>query len=102
MKTKQSQKNVTIIGDTSSFHMGSYVNYKNFKKLVNTKYNVLQEIHYKAFGIDFSSFNDFYKELKKSKWMDGLKKSDIFIVHGEGLTEKKEDFAFKYLYFCKI
>ena len=93
---------VTIVGDTSRFHLGSRFNYTEFCKLVNNKYRVIQEIPYDSFGIDFIAFDDFLKQIKKTKWWDRLCESNLIIVHGEGLTEKFEDYVYPYLYFSKI
>jgi len=93
---------VTIVGDTSMFHLGSRCNYTEFRKLVNNKYKIIQEIPYDAFGTDFIAFDGFFKKIKKTKWWDNLCKSNLIIVHGEGLTEKCEDYVYPYLYFSKI
>lgn len=93
---------VTIVGDTSRFHLGSRFNYTEFCKLVNNKYRVIQEIPYDSFGTDFISFDDFFKKVKRTKWWGGLCESKLIIVHGEGLTEKCEDYVYPYLYFSKI
>jgi len=47
-------------------------------------------------------FQEFFDQIKISHWWDGITYSDILIVHGEGLTEKKEDYVYPYLYFSRI
>ncbi len=63
-----SDKKVTIIGDTSQFHLGSKVNYTQFIKLVEKKYEIVQHIPYGAFGTDYLNFTTFKKKLKESRW----------------------------------
>ncbi len=96
------KKIVTIIGDTSSFHLGSKTNYFAFRGLVKENYVIIQEIPYDAFGVDYISFSKFFVSLKHSLWWEGINKSDILIVHGEGLTEKHESYVYPYLYFSCI
>jgi len=96
------KETVTIVGDTSSFHLGSKTNYEAFRLLVRQSCEVLQEIPYNAFGVDFISFDAFLSNLKRSRWWSTLIKSDRFIVHGEGLTEKHADYVYPYLYFSRI
>jgi hypothetical protein len=96
------KKKVTIIGDTSSFHSGSELNYNEFRNLIRRNYEILNEIPYNAFGVDFIDYSSFFSMLKKSRWWSGVSKSDILIVHGEGLTEKHDDYVYPYLYFSKI
>src|SRR3989344_1560552 len=95
-------KKVTIIGDTSNFHLGSKLNYTEFRKLITVKHNILQEIPYDTFGVEFIPFSKFFYDIKKSKWWKGLENSDILIVHGEGLTEKRDNYVYPYLYFSQI
>lgn len=102
MTIKSKSKKVTIIGDTSKFHLGSKLNYEQFKKLAESKHTIIQEIPYDAFGIKFIEYSDFFDKLKKSKWWKKIKESDILIVHGEGLTEKHDDYIYPYLYFSNI
>ncbi len=96
------ESKVTIVGDTSRFHLGSNLNYTEFCKLIATKHRIIQEIPYDAFGVDFITFDEFLKQIKKTKWWSRLCESDIILVHGEGLTEKCEDYVYPYLYFSKI
>ncbi len=96
------KKTVTIIGDTSSFHLGSRTNYFAFRRLVKKDYSIIQEIPYDAFGVDYVSFSRFLISLKQSLWWEGINRSDILIVHGEGLTEKHESYVYPYLYFSSI
>ena len=96
------EKKVTIVGDTSRFHLGSRLNYYEFCKLVSAKYRIVQELPYDSFGINFMTFDKFFGKLKKTKWWSGLCESDLIIVHGEGLTEKCEDYVYKYLYFSRV
>ena len=70
-------KKVTIIGDTSNFHLGSKLNYTEFRKLITVKHNILQEIPYDTFGVEFIPFSKFFYDIKKSKWWKGLENSDI-------------------------
>lgn len=101
-KSPASHKKVTIIGDTSKFHLGSKLNYCEFRKLVSTKYDILQEIPYNAFAVNYIPFQEFFDQIKISHWWDEITYSDILIVQGEGLTEKKEDYVYPYLYFSRI
>ena len=96
------KKTATIIGDTSSFHLGSMTNYSEFRKLVDSKYEIVQEIPYNAFSLDFQDYSSFEHKLEKSRWVKGIKKSDVLIVHGEGLTERCEPYVFPLLYFSRI
>jgi len=96
------KKTVTIIGNTSSFHLGSSTNYSEFRKLVCSKYQIIQEIPYNSFHLDFQDYFSFKDELENSQWIQGLKESDILVVHGEGLTEKCEPFVFPFMYFSRI
>lgn len=95
-------KKVTIIGDTSKFHLGSKLNYSEFRKLIEEKYNILQDIPYDAFGVNFIDYLTFFNKLKESRWWKGIEDSDILIVHGEGLTEKCYNYVYPYLYFSKV
>ncbi len=95
-------KNALVIGDTSSFHLCSNQNYLEFRKLVKQKYNIVGEIPYNEFGTVRIDYPLFVSNLKESKWHEAIQKAGIFIVHGEGLTEKQADFAYHYLYFSRI
>jgi hypothetical protein len=96
------RRKVTIIGDTSKFHLGSQTNYNAFLNMLQKDYEVVQQIPYDEFGLQLIPYRRFFRNLKKSKWLVGLISSDIFIIHGEGLTEKSENFSYHYLYFTRI
>ena len=96
------RRTATIIGDTSAFHLGSRVNYAKFSALAAEKYDVLQHIPYDAFGTKFIGYHEFRKKLEASCWLKGCLESDVFIVHGEGLTERRDDYVYPYLYFSRL
>lgn len=96
------RRKVTIIGDTSRFHLGSETNYHAFLNLLQQDYEVVQQIPYDEFGLQLIPYREFCRNLKRSKWQTGLTSSDVFIIHGEGLTEIRKDFSYHYLYFTKI
>ena len=95
-------KKATVIGDTSQFHLGSKTNYKEFRKLVRTKYEIIGEIPYNAFSLDFQEYAEFYNQLSSSRWWDMVEASDCLVVHGEGLTERCEPYTFPFIYFSKV
>lgn len=95
-------KIVTIIGDTSRFHQGSRMNYTQFRKLISEKYDIIQEIPYDAFGVEYIEYQSFMSRLMKSEWWKGLEESNILVVHGEGLTEKQENFTYHLIFFSWI
>lgn len=102
MKGKEKTKRALIIGDTSKFHLCTNQNYFNFRNLVEKKYKITGEIPYNEFGINFIDYKSFVSNLNRSEWGEVIKNSDVFIVHGEGLTEKHADYVYPYLYFSKI
>ena len=99
MEYKSTRRKALVIGNTSKFHLGSKTNYSEFIKLAKSKYDLNGEISYDFFGIEFMDFKTFTSILRESKWWEKAESSDVFLVHGEGLTEKHNAYTYHYLYF---
>lgn len=112
------QRKVTIWGDTSQVHFFAKYNYLQFRKLVATNFEIIQEIPDRFFQKDPDfvklawwryhrlprlawsmyrrcpiSIPKYLNLVRRSSYWKRMEQSDIIIVHGEGLTEKANNSA---------
>lgn len=89
-----------IVGNTSKFHIGSYINCKNLAQLIAKKYNLIGFEGGKEFK--FYSYKDFERKIKRSRLLKKIKKSDVIFCQGEGFIEPNSPYGKALFYLAKF
>lgn len=85
MKHTQHYRTALIVGNTSRFHLGSYLNCKNLESLIRRRYELIGFVGGKKFK--FTSYASFLEFIATSSIFAKIKKAEVIFFHGEGFME---------------